>query len=110
VDVSPRYLVIDGPIGVGKTAFALSLAYNLGKRGECDTLFFSLEMSKEQLHQRAKAMQARVDTMAIRLGRLNAVQQQKVMEANGELWGLPVYVADAASQTAATRQDFAAGR
>lgn len=94
-------IIVAARPSVGKTAFALSLAYNLGKRGECDTLFFSLEMSKEQLHQRAKAMQSRVDVLAIRLGKLNAHQQQAVMEANGVLWGLPVYVADEASQTVA---------
>jgi replicative DNA helicase len=58
-------------------------------------------MSKNQLHQRAQAMRSRVDLMALRLGRLNPAQQQAVMEANGELWSMPIHVDDAASQTVA---------
>ncbi len=94
-------IVIAARPSVGKTAFSLSLAHNLAVRNECDILFFSLEMSKNQLHQRAQAMRSRVDLMAIRLGRLNPAQQQAVMEANGELWSMPIYVDDAASQTVA---------
>lgn len=94
-------IIVAARPSVGKTAFSLSLAHNLATRNECDTLFFSLEMSKTQLHQRAQAMRARVDLMAIRLGRLNPQQQQAVMEANGELWSMPIHVDDAASQTVA---------
>jgi len=94
-------IIIAARPSVGKTAFSLSLAHNLATRGDCDTLFFSLEMSKDQLHQRAQAMRSKVDLMAIRLGKLSASQQQKVMEANGELWGMPVYVDDTPSQTVA---------
>ncbi len=94
-------IIIAARPSVGKTAFSLSLAHNLAVRNECDILFFSLEMSKNQLHQRAQSMRSRVDLMAIRLGRLNPAQQQAVMEANGELWSMPIHVDDAASQTVA---------
>lgn len=94
-------IIVAARPSVGKTAFSLSLAYNLGKRAECDTLFFSLEMSKDQLYQRAAAMQARLDLMAIRLGKLNGAQQQAFMEAIGELHRMPIHVDDQASQTVA---------
>lgn len=94
-------IIIAARPSVGKTAFSLSLAHNLGIRDECDVLFFSLEMSKTQLHQRAQAMRSRVDLMAIRLGRLNPTQQQSIMEANGELWAMPIHVDDTPAQTVA---------
>jgi replicative DNA helicase len=94
-------IIVAARPSVGKTAFSLSLAYNLGKRGECDTLFFSLEMSSDQVYQRAAAMQARIDLMSIRLGRLNLDQQRSLMEAIGELHSMPIHVDDAAAQTVA---------
>lgn len=94
-------IIVAARPSVGKTAFSLSLAYNLAMRGECDTLFFSLEMSRDQLYQRAAAMQARLDLMAIRLGELSAEQQQQFMEAIGALSEMPVYVDDTAAQSVA---------
>lgn len=38
--------------GVGKTTFALNLAYNIVSRNDKSVLFFSLEMGAEQLVKR----------------------------------------------------------
>jgi replicative DNA helicase len=84
---------------VGKTALALGLGYNIAYLGEYDVLIFSLEMSKDQLMQRAAAMEAHIDLMRLRMMRLNPTDQDAYMSALGTLAGLPVAVDDTAAAT-----------
>ncbi len=79
---------------VGKTAMLLNLAINIARRGTHDIQVFSLEMSRDQLMQRAAAMEARIDLMSLRLMRLSETSAQAYMAALGALAALPVFVDD----------------
>ena len=68
----PGDLVIcAGRPGMGKTAFALNIAVNACRARNTPALFFSLEMSKEQLARRLLCSEARVDSNKLRSGRLS---------------------------------------
>lgn len=60
---------------MGKTAFALNIAYNISmgniKNNPKMTAIFSLEMSKEQLAYRFLSMHSKLDSQSIRNGNLN---------------------------------------
>ena len=53
---------------MGKTALVLNIAQHACFKENCKCLFFSLEMSKEQLVNRLLAMESRVDSQNIRIG------------------------------------------
>jgi replicative DNA helicase len=79
---------------VGKTALLLNLACNIARFGEHDCLIFSLEMSEDQLMQRAAAMEARIDLMRLRLMKMNEADSDAHMRALSELSTLPIFVDD----------------
>jgi replicative DNA helicase len=56
---------------VGKTTFALNIAYNAAMRYQRGVGIFSLEMSKEQLAQRLLAIQSGVEQQKLRTGRFD---------------------------------------
>ena len=85
---------------VGKTAFMLSVAYNIAQQNDVDVLICSLEMSTDQLVQRLLAMETRIDTHRLRMIHLNEHEQQLVMTALPEVARLPVYIADISAMNA----------
>jgi replicative DNA helicase len=82
---------------VGKTSLAVQIGVNAAKKGY-PVLFFSLEMSKEQISQRLITTESRTDSHALRSGELDARQWEKVMEGANRLYGCPFWVADASDQ------------
>ena len=56
---------------MGKTSFALNLARNVAVKAKKKILFFSLEMTKEQLAQRVLSTEARVLSTKMRTGQLD---------------------------------------
>ncbi len=60
---------------MGKTAFALNLAENVGVRGNKPVAIFSLEMSKESLLLRLLSADAKIDSHKFRTGHLNQRRQ-----------------------------------
>ena len=69
--------VIGARPGMGKTAFALNIAYNVASQGK-KVLFFSLEMSKKQLSLRTYSMISEVPLSKIRSGLLNDEEVEKI--------------------------------
>jgi replicative DNA helicase len=78
---------------VGKTAFALSLAYNIAIQQTYTVAIFSLEMSREQLVQRLLAMHTGIDTQRLRTGNINR-DLQPIIEAMGTLSESSLYIED----------------
>jgi replicative DNA helicase len=70
---------------MGKTAFALNLAHNVAVIAKEPVLFFSLEMSKEQLVDRLLSMESGVDAWALRTGNLTDADFEKLGRAMGTL-------------------------
>ena len=79
---------------MGKTAFVTNLAYNVATIAKLPVLFFSLEMSKEQLIDRMLADAAGVDSWNIRTGNLSDDDFAKISEAMGEMAEAPIYIDD----------------
>jgi len=61
--------------GVGKTSFALNIAYNVALSSQYNprksVVFFSLEMSKEQLVRRIISTSCKIESEKLRLGKLD---------------------------------------
>ncbi len=87
-----RLITIAGRPGHGKSALALTLACNVARQGHAG-LFFSMEMSEEELAQRALAMNSGIDGAAIQAYKLDddeiAIATEAAMRA-GE-WPLTVH-------------------
>lgn len=84
---------------MGKTTLVTNLAYNVATKAKQSVLFFSLEMSKEQLVDRMLADAAGVDAWNIRTGNLSDDDFEKLSDAMGELAEAPVYIDDTPGMT-----------
>jgi replicative DNA helicase len=69
--------VIGARPGMGKTAFALNIAFNVASQGK-KVLFFSLEMGKKQLSLRTYSMISEIPLSKIRSGLLNDEEVEKI--------------------------------
>ncbi len=85
---------------MGKTSFALGVARHAAVETKQSVLFFSLEMSKEQIVTRLLAAEAKVDSGRIRSGALTDQDWTKMIRAAGSLSEAPVYIDDTPSLTA----------
>lgn len=79
---------------MGKTTLVTNLAYNVATVAKQPVLFFSLEMSKEQLVDRMLADASGVDAWNIRTGNLSDEDFSKLSEAMGEMAEAPIYIDD----------------
>jgi len=79
---------------MGKTTLVTNLAYNVATIAKQPVLFFSLEMSKEQLIDRMLADASGVDSWNIRTGNLSDDDFSKISEAMGEMAEAPFFIDD----------------
>jgi replicative DNA helicase len=79
---------------MGKTTLVTNLAYNVATIAKEPVLFFSLEMSKEQLVDRMLADASGVDAWNIRTGNLSDDDFAKLSEAMGEMAEAPIFIDD----------------
>ena len=78
---------------VGKSTLALNVAmHNAGAGRTCAV--FSMEMTADQLAMRALASETGIDSHRIRLGLYNSAQEERIINAIGELSELPIYIDD----------------
>jgi replicative DNA helicase len=99
-------IVLAGRPGMGKTALATNIAYNVARAwrgdvradGTIETVnggivgFFSLEMSCEQLATRIIAEQTKIASYKIRRGEITPSDFDRVAEAAREMEVLPLYI------------------
>ena len=99
-------IIIAGRPGMGKTALATNIAYNIAKAhraevqpdGTMKTVnggivgFFSCEMSAEQLATRILAEQTSIASSMIRRGGISEADFEKIRDYSIELQSLPLYV------------------
>jgi replicative DNA helicase len=63
-------IIIAGRPSMGKTALSLNIASNVIKKSKLPVLFFSLEMSKEQIMYRLLSMETNINQMRLKSGKL----------------------------------------
>ncbi len=86
-------LVLAGRPGMGKTALALQIAYNVAQDGH-PVLIISQEMADEQLGLRMVASQAGVDLGHLQTGKLDNNEWARLAEGVDALARLPITVDD----------------
>jgi replicative DNA helicase len=108
-------VILAGRPGMGKTALATNVAYNIAKawqgevRPDGHTIttnggvvgFFSLEMSAEQLATRIIAEQTSIPSSQIRRGGISEADFEKIRDYSIELQHLPLYVDETGGLTVA---------
>lgn len=80
--------------GVGKTAFVLNIAQNIGTKTNENIAIFSLEMGAEQLVNRMLCAEGSIDANHLRTGQLNELEWQNLIVAMGSLSKANIYIDD----------------
>mgnify|MGYP002620404728 CR=1 FL=1 len=94
-------IIVAARPSVGKTAFALNIAQNVGVRARETVAIFSLEMSASQLVQRMICAESNVDAGRLRTGRLEGDDWEKLTMAIGALSEADIYIDDTPGITVA---------
>lgn len=92
-------IIVAGRPAMGKTSFGLSILLNAAKQGK-HCVFFSLEMSSEQLVRRLISTEAKISQHTLRTANFNSDELGRHNEALNNLAQLPVYLDDTTSITA----------
>ena len=100
-------IIIAGRPSMGKTALATNIAFNAAKilrnrEKNSSIIFFSLEMSSEQLSTRILSEQARIKSNDIRRGKINQDDFEKFIETSKSLENLPLFIDDTPAITIST--------
>ena len=85
--------------GMGKTAFALSMARNIAIQHETAIGFFSLEMASEQLVSRLIASEAELSASKLRKGDLKDFEMVQLHEKIKQLSEAQIYIDDTPALT-----------
>ncbi|MCS7463089.1 replicative DNA helicase [Paenibacillus doosanensis] len=94
-------IIVAARPSVGKTAFALNIAQNVGVREKETVAIFSLEMGAAQLVNRMICAEANVDAGRMRTGFLEPDDWEKLTMAIGALSEANIYIDDSPSVTVA---------
>ena len=87
-------IIVAGRPSMGKTAFSLTIGLNIIKTSKLPILFFSLEMSKEQIMYRLLAMETNINQMRLRSGKLYRNDWVKLNKVIKIISKLPFFVDD----------------
>ncbi|MGN1201609.1 MAG: replicative DNA helicase [Candidatus Caccovivens sp.] len=85
--------------GVGKTSFAMNIAVNSAINDGSKVAIFSLEMSKEQLMQRALASLAKVNLANVLRGSMDSEEWKRIWTAEKKLAQSSIFVDDSSMVT-----------
>jgi replicative DNA helicase len=99
-------IILAGRPGMGKTALATNLAYNVARAWQSETQvdgrvkttnggivgFFSLEMSAEQLATRIISEQTKIPSYRIRRGEIDPADFDRIAGAAREMETIPLYI------------------
>ncbi|QAY67518.1 replicative DNA helicase [Paenibacillus protaetiae] len=94
-------IIVAARPSVGKTAFALNIAQNVGVRAGETVAIFSLEMGAAQLVQRMICAEANVDAGRMRTGHLEGDDWEKLTMAIGSLSEAQIFIDDTPGITVA---------
>lgn len=89
-------IIVAGRPAMGKTAFVLSQAKNMSKNNY-PVLFFSLEMSSEQLMNRIISAESQIENDKIRSGQMYEADWQRLEAVIPEIQKLKLFIDDTAA-------------
>jgi replicative DNA helicase len=87
-------IIIAGRPSTGKTALSLTIALHILKTFKLPVLFFSLEMSKEQIMYRLIAMETNINLRNLKTGKLDQTEWLKLNQIIQILSELPFFIDD----------------
>ena len=87
-------IIVAGRPSMGKTALGLNIAANIVRTSQLPVLFFSLEMSKEQIMYRLLAMETNINQTRLRSGKLYQNDWIKLNKMIKILSKLPFFIDD----------------
>lgn len=87
-------IILAGRPSMGKTALSLNIASNIIKNSKLPVLFFSLEMSKEQIMYRLLAMETNINNMRLKSGKLSQNDWLKLNKMIKILAKFPLFIDD----------------
>jgi replicative DNA helicase len=93
---SGELIILAARPSMGKTAFALNIAWHVATRLFHPVAIFSLEMSQESLLTRMLCAAARVDSQRFRTGYLNEKERQQLRAAANQMVEAPLFIDDTA--------------
>ena len=79
---------------VGKTAFALNIAQNVGTKTDRSVAIFSLEMGAESLVNRMLCAEGSIEASHLRTGQLSEEEWRNLIVAMGSLSNASIYIDD----------------
>lgn len=85
-------IIIAARPAVGKTAFALNMAYNVASINSRPVGFFSLEMGATQLMMRLVASQSQVDHASIQTGVISGTDRGLINHTLEQMKQVPLYI------------------
>ena len=87
-------IILAGRPSMGKTALALNIGLNIIKQSKLPVIFFSLEMSKEQLTYRLLTNETNISGSRLKTGNLYHEDWLKLNQAIKTLSSLPLFIDD----------------
>jgi replicative DNA helicase len=87
-------IIVAARPSVGKTAFALNIAQNVGTKTDENVAIFSLEMGAEQLVMRMLCAEGNINAQNLRTGALTEEDWRKLTMAMGSLSNSGIYIDD----------------
>lgn len=87
-------IIVAARPSVGKTAFALNIAQNVGTKTEENVAIFSLEMGAEQLVMRMLCAEGNINAQNLRTGSLTDEDWRKLTMAMGSLSNSGIFIDD----------------
>lgn len=87
-------IIIAGRPSMGKTAFSLTLAKNIAAKFPIKIVFFSLEMTKQQLLYRLLSTETLIPHTKLKAGRISRIEWIRITETINKLSDLSLYIDD----------------
>lgn len=87
-------IILAGRPAMGKTAFSLNITMTAIRQSKLPILFFSLEMSKEQIIYRLLSMETNINQIKLKNGKLSQPDWIKLTKAIKILSKLPFFIDD----------------
>lgn len=87
-------IILAGRPAMGKTALSLNILISAIKQSKLPVLFFSLEMSKEQIIYRLLSMETKINQIRLKNGKLSQSDWTKLTKVIKILSKLPLFIDD----------------